>query len=98
MNRTAVNPWEWSLQFGFNQAETVEGHSRVLVCAGQTAIDGDGSPQHAGDMAAQLTLALDNLEARRRPPGVSRAHGRTRGDGHGLTGGPITAVSPPDQG
>jgi enamine deaminase RidA (YjgF/YER057c/UK114 family) len=26
-------------------------------------VDADGSPQHPGDMAAQLELALDNLEA-----------------------------------
>jgi enamine deaminase RidA (YjgF/YER057c/UK114 family) len=58
-----VNPWEWSLQFGFNQSEVVEGQTKVLVCAGQTALDGDGTPQHSGDMAAQIALALDNLEA-----------------------------------
>ena len=63
MKRTPVNPWSWSLNFGFNQAELVEGQSRVLVCSGQTAVDADGNPQHAGDMAAQISLALDNLEA-----------------------------------
>ena len=63
MKRTAVNPWEWSLQFGFNQGEVVEGQTQELVCAGQTAVDGDGKPQHAGDMVAQMRLALDNLEA-----------------------------------
>jgi enamine deaminase RidA (YjgF/YER057c/UK114 family) len=63
VKRTAVNPWEWSLQFGFNQGEVVEGQTRVLLCAGQTAVDGDGRPQHPGDMAAQIRLALDNVEA-----------------------------------
>jgi enamine deaminase RidA (YjgF/YER057c/UK114 family) len=63
MKRTPVNPWSWSLNFGFNQAEIVEGQSKVLICAGQTSVDGDGTPQHAGDMAAQVALALDNLEA-----------------------------------
>ena len=63
MQRAPVNPWPWSLGFAFNQAELIEGHRRVLVCSGQTATDGDGQPQHPGDMAAQLTLALDNLEA-----------------------------------
>ena len=61
MQRTAVNPWQWSLQFGFNQAESVEGHQRVLVCSGQTSVDAQGAPQHAGDMAAQIGLALDNV-------------------------------------
>lgn len=51
------------MQFGFNQAELIEGHRRVLVCSGQTAVDANGAPQHAGDMNAQLTLALDNLES-----------------------------------
>lgn len=63
MNRTAVNPWPWSLNFGYNQAEIIEGHRRMLLCAGQTSVDGDGHPLHAGDMAAQVTQALDNLEA-----------------------------------
>jgi enamine deaminase RidA (YjgF/YER057c/UK114 family) len=45
VKRTAVNPWEWSLKFGFNQGEVVEGPTKV------------------GDLAAQIALALDNLEA-----------------------------------
>jgi enamine deaminase RidA (YjgF/YER057c/UK114 family) len=63
MERTAVNPWDWSLAFGFNQGEIIQGQSRTLVCAGQTSVDATGAPQHAGDMAAQVGLALDNLEA-----------------------------------
>lgn len=63
MERTAVNPWQWSLAFGFNQAELVEGASKILFCAGQTSVDANGTPQHAGDMAAQMSLALDNVEA-----------------------------------
>lgn len=63
MQRTPVNPWSWSLNLGYNQAEIIEGASRHLICAGQTAVDADGRPQHAGDMRNQITLALDNLEA-----------------------------------
>ncbi|MEM7544291.1 MAG: RidA family protein [Pseudomonadota bacterium] len=63
MQRTAVNPWNWSLNFGYNQGEIIEGASRQLICAGQTAVDGDGNPQHPGDMRAQIDLALNNLEA-----------------------------------
>ena len=63
MERTAVNPWQWSVNFGFNQAELVQGHSKVLICSGQTSVDADGTPQHAGDMAAQVRLAVENLEA-----------------------------------
>lgn len=63
VSRTAVNPWAWSMDFGFNQAEIVEGYRRELICAGQSAMDADGKPQHAGDMRAQVSLAFDNLEA-----------------------------------
>ncbi len=63
MKRTAVNPWLWSLNHGYNQAEILEGTKRHLVCAGQTAVDAEGAPQHPGDMRAQIVLAVDNLEA-----------------------------------
>ncbi|MEJ2889554.1 RidA family protein [Actinomycetospora aeridis] len=63
MERIAVNPVTWSLDFGFNQGEIVSGPSRVLYCAGQTATSDDGKPQHDGDMAAQLGRSLDNLES-----------------------------------
>jgi enamine deaminase RidA (YjgF/YER057c/UK114 family) len=61
--REAINPWPWSVPLGFDQAELVEGHRRELLCSGQDAVDANGTPQHPGDMAAQLELALDNLEA-----------------------------------
>lgn len=63
MQRTAVNPWDWSLKLGYNQAETIAGATRQLICAGQTAVDAQGNPQHAGDMRGQIGLALDNMEA-----------------------------------
>lgn len=63
MNRTPVNPWPWSLNVGYNQAELVEGARRQLVCAGQTSVDAEGRPQHLDNMREQITLALDNLEA-----------------------------------
>ncbi|MEV0309715.1 RidA family protein [Nonomuraea fuscirosea] len=63
MERTAVNPWAWSADLGYNQGELVSGQTRTLYCAGQTAMSGDGKPQHAEDMAGQLVLSLDNLEA-----------------------------------
>jgi enamine deaminase RidA (YjgF/YER057c/UK114 family) len=63
VTRTPVNPWQWSIDMGFNQAEIIEGHTRELVCSGQTSVSSDGTPQHAGDMSAQVDLALDNLEA-----------------------------------
>jgi enamine deaminase RidA (YjgF/YER057c/UK114 family) len=61
--RTAINPHSWTASLGFDQAQLIEGQQRLLVCSGQDAVDADGKPQHPGDMAAQLELALDNLEA-----------------------------------
>lgn len=63
MERTAINPVTWSVKMGFNQGELVAGHARTLYVSGQTAMDSDGNPQHDGDMASQLALAVDNLEA-----------------------------------
>ena len=63
MKRTPINPSSWSINLGFDQGELVEGHKRVLFCSGQDAMDSEGNPQHPGDIAAQLELALDNLEA-----------------------------------
>jgi enamine deaminase RidA (YjgF/YER057c/UK114 family) len=63
MERTSINPWSWSINLGFDQAQLIEGHRRQLVVSGQDAVDAEGNPQHPGDMAAQLQLALDNLEA-----------------------------------
>jgi enamine deaminase RidA (YjgF/YER057c/UK114 family) len=63
MKRTGINPWPWSVKLGFDQAQLVEGRRRELICSAQDAVDASGEPQHPGDMAAQLGLALDNLEA-----------------------------------
>jgi enamine deaminase RidA (YjgF/YER057c/UK114 family) len=63
MERTPINPWPWSINLGFDQAQLIEGHQRQLLCSGQDAVDADGNPQHPGDMAAQLELALDNMQA-----------------------------------
>jgi enamine deaminase RidA (YjgF/YER057c/UK114 family) len=74
MERTAVNPWSWSVDVGYNQGEVVSGQTRTLYCAGQTAMSGDGRPQHDGDMAAQVALSLDNLEAVLAGAGMSLAN------------------------
>ncbi|MBC9715886.1 RidA family protein [Streptomyces sp. TRM66268-LWL] len=63
MERTAVNPWAWSGELGYNQGELVTGQTRTLYCSGQAAMSAEGKPEHAGDMAAQVALSLDNLEA-----------------------------------
>ena len=63
MERTAVNPVTWSQEMGFNQGELVTQATRTLYVSGQTAMSKEGRPEHEGDMAGQLALALDNLEA-----------------------------------
>ncbi|WP_190079563.1 RidA family protein [Streptomyces longisporoflavus] len=73
MERTTVNPVTWSKELGFNQGEVVSGHTRTLYISGQTAMDGDGKPQHDGDMGAQLALSVDNLEAVLGEAGMSLA-------------------------
>ncbi|MFG2175408.1 RidA family protein [Streptomyces niveus] len=74
MERTAVNPVPWSVEMGFNQGEVVSGHTRTLYLSGQTATGADGKPRHDGDMAAQLALSLDNLEAVLGEAGMSLAN------------------------
>ncbi|KNX38407.1 endoribonuclease L-PSP [Luteipulveratus halotolerans] len=73
IERTAVNPVTWSLEMGFNQGELVSGQTRTLYCSGQTAMSADGRPQHEGDMAGQLALSIDNLEAVLRAADMSLA-------------------------
>ncbi|WP_053205267.1 RidA family protein [Jiangella muralis] len=74
MERTAVNPVTWSAPMGFHQGEVVSGHTRTLYCSGQTAMSRDGEPQYPGDMAAQVALSLDNLEAVLGEAGMSLAN------------------------
>jgi enamine deaminase RidA (YjgF/YER057c/UK114 family) len=69
-----INPWTWQDQFGFSQAIEVTGGTRTLYCAGQTSVDGEGRPLHAGDMGKQIRQALENLST------VLRAAGFTLGD------------------
>jgi len=69
-----VNPWRWQDDFGFSQAIDVRQAGRVLYCAGQTSVDAAGAPLHAGDMAAQLTQAFDNLETVLKAAGLTLGH------------------------
>jgi len=62
MERRIINPWKWQDEFGFVQANEVQNAQRTLYCSGQSSNDADGKPMHPGDMRAQITLALDNLE------------------------------------
>ncbi|MEY2472196.1 MAG: hypothetical protein QOK28_1525 [Actinomycetota bacterium] len=61
MERTNINPWEWSKAFGFSQAVQVSGAGRVLLCSGQTAMGDDGSPPTTSNMGEQIAIAFTNL-------------------------------------
>ena len=62
MERRIINPYTWQDQYGVAQAVEITGASRTLICSGQIAVDAEGHSLHAGDMKAQMKLALDNLE------------------------------------
>jgi enamine deaminase RidA (YjgF/YER057c/UK114 family) len=74
VEQRAVNPWTWQDNFGFSQGLEFSGHDRVLLLSGQTSVDADGSPLHAGDMAAQVNQAMDNLEAVLQKAGMTLAN------------------------
>lgn len=74
MERSAVNPAPWSLDLGFNQGELVRGAQRTLYISGQTAMSAEGRPLHEGDVAAQLALAVENLESVLAAAGMSLAN------------------------
>lgn len=62
MERQIINPWTWQDDYGMVQANAVSGAVRTIYISGQTSVNEDGHPVHAGDMAAQVGQALDNLE------------------------------------
>lgn len=71
IQRQAINPTTWSQERGFHQGEVVSGNARTLYISGQTAMSAEGRPLHDGDMAAQLALSADNLEAVLREAGMA---------------------------
>jgi enamine deaminase RidA (YjgF/YER057c/UK114 family) len=63
MERNIVNPWKWQDALGFVQGHEVTDGRRVLYCAGQVSVDAEGKTLHVGDIRAQLSRVIDNLEA-----------------------------------
>jgi enamine deaminase RidA (YjgF/YER057c/UK114 family) len=61
MDTRELNPWTWQDGFGFAHAREVTGATRILTLSGQCATDASGAPQHPGDMAGQLALAVANI-------------------------------------
>lgn len=78
MKRTAVNPNSWGEAFSMNQAEIVEGVTRTLRCAGQTALVEDPDAPHGvsvvgkGDMAAQVARSLEAVDEILSQAGMAR--------------------------
>lgn len=72
--RQVINPWTWQDQFGFAQATITTAPQRLLLCAGQASSDADGTVLHPGDIGAQLTQSLDNLETVLEQAGANLSH------------------------
>ncbi|MGY1741911.1 MULTISPECIES: Rid family hydrolase [unclassified Blastococcus] len=58
-----INPTTWNAAFGFDQGQLRPAPARLLTVAGQGPVDESGALLHEGDAAAQLALALANVEA-----------------------------------
>lgn len=58
-----IDIWTWQKEHAFVQGRIVNATGKLVFCAGQTSVDENGNPINPGDMAAQIKLSLDNLEA-----------------------------------
>ena len=58
----SVNPDPWTVPLGYDQGQVRTGPLELLTVAAQGSVDADGRLVHDGDLAAQLALALTNLE------------------------------------
>ena len=80
MKRTSVNPTDWGLQFGMDQAEIVEGISRYLHCSGQVALEPDADAEMGirvvspDDLRGQMKHSLSNVDAVLDNTGMSRSN------------------------
>ncbi len=61
MKTNTINPWKWQDNLGYAQAIEIKNNEGTLYCSGQAAMTADGKPA-GGDMSAQITLSLQNLE------------------------------------
>lgn len=58
-----INPSSWTVASGYDQGQVRHSPRAILTIAGQGSVDAAGRLLHEGDMAAQLALALSNVEA-----------------------------------
>lgn len=61
MEKRMTNPWQWQDERSYVQAVEVKKVESTLYCAGQAAVEADGTSSTA-DMKTQMLLALQNLE------------------------------------
>ncbi|MGS2762037.1 RidA family protein [Sinomicrobium sp. M5D2P9] len=61
MEKREFNPWSWQDERGYVQAVEVKQTEGTLYCAGQAAVNPDGSSSNS-DMKTQVIQALENLE------------------------------------
>ncbi|EDM38628.1 putative endoribonuclease [Pedobacter sp. BAL39] len=61
MEKRIINPWQWQDQRSYVQAVEVRQVESTLYCAGQAAVEADGTSS-TGNMKTQLQLAIQNLE------------------------------------
>lgn len=57
-----LNPNIWSAAFGYDQGQLRAYPRQLLTVAGQGSVNDDGVLLHAGDVTAQLALAMHNVE------------------------------------
>jgi len=57
-----INPTTWNLGFHYDQAQVRPAPTQLLTVAGQGPVDADGQFLHEGDVAAQMALAVANVE------------------------------------
>jgi enamine deaminase RidA (YjgF/YER057c/UK114 family) len=61
MEKRIINPWQWQDERSYVQAVEVKQVESTLYCAGQAAVNADGTSSN-DNMEAQLLLAIQNLE------------------------------------
>jgi len=59
---TRINPTTWNEPFGFDQAQLRPAPRSILTLAGQGPVDSNGELVHADDVAAQVAVAMANVE------------------------------------
>lgn len=57
-----INPTTWNEPYGFDQAQLRPAPQQILTLAGQGPVDNEGALMHEGDVAAQVALAMANVE------------------------------------